>query len=287
MRHSPLFKWPLTLVGEWTADQLETAIRYGVDDEGEGLIPVMPFTLYESMSDQDMGDLIAYVQSLEPMGEDVPELLFADPSMTRDMFLFRGEIDIEAERPAPDPADLVARGAYLANQASCMHCHGQAGPTFEVTPYPAGLPWGFFGPPLLPFFMDTKYASSDEVKTVLTTGTRPDGTMLAPAMPWMVIPLWPESDVDALVAWIDSLPEVDPSENPNPPAAPPAGASLDGATLVEQRCTACHDTARIENATKDETAWTATVDRMIGYGAVLSDEERAALIAYLVSMSMD
>jgi hypothetical protein len=35
------------------------------------------------------------------------------------------------------------------------------------------------------------------------------------------------------------------------------------------------------DADKDEDGWTTTVDRMIGKGAQLSDDERAAVIAYL------
>jgi len=56
---------------------------------------------------------------------------------------------------------------------------------------------------------------------------------------------------------------------------------LDGAALVEERCTVCHTRDRIDNATKDEAGWTATVDRMIGYGAALDAAEREAVVAYL------
>ncbi len=276
----------LTLVSEWSADDIEKAIRYGVDDEDVAMFPVMPFPLYESMSDQDMGDLIAYMQSLEPKGDEPPESEFTDPNFNSEMFRYKGEIDIETPRPAPDPNDLVARGGYLANQASCMHCHGQLDPaTFETVPYPDGLPWGFTAPSLLPFYLDTIYSSPDQIKTVLTTGTRPDGSQLSPVMPWMVIPLWPQEDIDALVAWIIALPDVDPSENPNPPmmTPTPGAAQLDGAALVQERCTACHSIARIESAHKDEAGWTDTVDRMISYGAQLNDEEKAAVIAYLVA----
>ncbi len=57
---------------------------------------------------------------------------------------------------------------------------------------------------------------------------------------------------------------------------------LDGDALVEERCTVCHSRERIDAADKDEAGWTATVDRMISNGAELNDEERAAVIAYLV-----
>ena len=104
--------------------------------------------------------------------------------------------------------------------------------------------------------------------------------------------MWPSGDVDAIVAWIGSLPNPDPSQNPNPSAmtatpepatATPETAQLDGATLVQQRCTTCHSITRIQRAHKDEAGWTSTVDRMIGYGAQLNDQEKAAVIAYLVA----
>lgn len=58
-------------------------------------------------------------------------------------------------------------------------------------------------------------------------------------------------------------------------------AALDGAELVDTRCTVCHTRERIDNASKDEAGWAATVDRMIGYGAQLNEAERDAVISYL------
>jgi hypothetical protein len=43
----------------------------------------------------------------------------------------------------------------------------------------------------------------------------------------------------------------------------------------------CYSAERIDAADKDEAEWTETVERMIGNGAVLSDEEKAAVIEYL------
>lgn len=71
---------------------------------------------------------------------------------------------------------------------------------------------------------------------------------------------------------------------------PPAGGDtgmLDGNALVDERCTVCHTRERIDAAVKDEAGWTETVDRMISHGAVLSDEERAAVIQYLVETHGD
>ena len=62
-------------------------------------------------------------------------------------------------------------------------------------------------------------------------------------------------------------------------ASPTAGT--DGQALLQDRCTACHSLTRIETAGKTAEAWEATVDRMIGYGVVLTAEELEALVEYL------
>jgi len=59
-------------------------------------------------------------------------------------------------------------------------------------------------------------------------------------------------------------------------------STLDGNALVNERCTVCHTRDRIDQADKDEEGWTATVDRMISYGAQLDSAEREAVIQYLV-----
>jgi len=61
------------------------------------------------------------------------------------------------------------------------------------------------------------------------------------------------------------------------------GAALDGNALIDERCTVCHSRERIDQAQKSPEEWAATVDRMIGYGAQLTPEERQAVIDYLTS----
>jgi cytochrome c5 len=64
----------------------------------------------------------------------------------------------------------------------------------------------------------------------------------------------------------------------NPPAA---STSLDGAALVQERCTVCHGIERIQAATKTKDEWTSTVNRMIGKGANLNADVKTAVINYL------
>jgi cytochrome c5 len=67
------------------------------------------------------------------------------------------------------------------------------------------------------------------------------------------------------------------------PTQPAGGtdAAPDGATLVQQRCTRCHPSDRIDAARHDRAAWQATVDRMRGKGAVLDASEAATVVQYL------
>ncbi len=60
-----------------------------------------------------------------------------------------------------------------------------------------------------------------------------------------------------------------------------AEGTPDIATLIDDRCTMCHTVDRIESEKGDAEDWTEIVDEMIGKGAKLNDEERAALIDYL------
>lgn len=58
---------------------------------------------------------------------------------------------------------------------------------------------------------------------------------------------------------------------------------LDGATLLAQRCTYCHNTERIDAATKDKAGWEATIDKMVAKGAQVTDAEKPVIAEYLAN----
>ncbi|MBI5666934.1 MAG: cytochrome c [Chloroflexi bacterium] len=203
----------LTQLGDWTDDQIETAIRYGIRPDGTGIAPIMPFPLYQQITAQDMSDIIAYLRTLEPVDKDIPEAEFKAPGLGREAFaqMYTAVFDMEAEPPAPDFSDPLTRGTYLANVSNCMHCHGQLDmQTFLPTPAPEGLPWGdLVGASLLPFNM-TKY-TDEQIDNLLHTGIEEDGEM-ALGMPWPSFQHMPETDHQALIAWIRSQPDVQPED---------------------------------------------------------------------------
>ncbi|NWG18630.1 MAG: c-type cytochrome [Chloroflexi bacterium] len=220
----------LTRLGDWTDDQIEDAIRYGLRPDGTGLAPIMGFSLYATMTDQDMSDIIAYLRTLEPVEMDIPEPEFFVPFLSREA-LGQGWAAMKdamaaIQMPAMDFSDPAQRGGYLANQASCMHCHGQLNEMFVAAPYPQGLPWGdLVGASLLPFNVGDY--TEEELAAVITTGIKNDGGM-ALGMPWFSYQHMPSEDVQALVAWIRQLPDVKPKDRVMPAApggepAPPSG----------------------------------------------------------------
>ncbi len=59
----------------------------------------------------------------------------------------------------------------------------------------------------------------------------------------------------------------------------PAGP---GRNVVVSKCSSCHATALIENERHDADGWQDTLDKMVDRGLVVSDAERAQIVAYLV-----
>lgn len=212
-----LYAANLTQLGQWTDEQIETAIRYGLRPDGSGLGPIMPFPLYQQITAQDMSDIIVYLRSLTPVENDIPEAEFVAPGLSRAMFaqMYGLLFDQDAAAPAPDFSDPLARGLYLANVSSCMHCHGQLDmQTFLPTPAPAGLPWGdLVGASLLPFNLN-QY-TDEQLDTLLHTGVENDGD-IAMGMPWPSFQHMPETDHQALIAWIRSLPDMRPEDRALP-----------------------------------------------------------------------
>lgn len=56
---------------------------------------------------------------------------------------------------------------------------------------------------------------------------------------------------------------------------------LDGETLLNERCTTCHNLSRTTNERKNADDWKVTVDRMVRKGAELSADEVEVLVKFL------
>jgi mono/diheme cytochrome c family protein len=110
----------------------------------------------------------------------------------------------------------VERGRYLATLGGCSHCHtpGHFLGKPDLARYLGGSDVGF-GIPNLGVFVGPNLTPDKEsglggwtdaqVATVMRTGVRPDGRILAPSMPWRDYAALSDADMSALVAYLRSL----------------------------------------------------------------------------------
>src|SRR5258708_1607424 len=144
---------PETGAGLWTDDQLARAIREGVGHDGRALFPMMPYTNYREMSDEDLASVVVYFRSLPPVRNPLPPTEMIFPVK----YLIRG-VPKPLTSPVPEilvTLDPVNRGEYLVRLVSCGNCHTPAvrGQQLPSMAFAGGLtrsgPWGSAPPPNL------------------------------------------------------------------------------------------------------------------------------------------
>jgi mono/diheme cytochrome c family protein len=121
-----------------------------------------------------------------------------------------------AQAPAQDQ---VARGKYLVTFGGCNDCHtpGYFFGKPEMARFLGGSEVGFeipglgvfHGPNLTPD-KETGLGnwSEQQIANAIQTGTRPDGRILAPIMPWKAFAELTKADALAIAAYLKSIPAV-------------------------------------------------------------------------------
>lgn len=136
-----------TGIGAWTDGEIVRAMREGVSRDGEALFPIMPWFMYQTMSDEDAAAVIAYLRAQPPVKSFRPDRKLDFPLNV--IFRFYPE-PLAGPVTAPNPSDTVAYGGYLAKIARCEFCH-TARIRGEVDPLPDRLYSGG-----VPFTMGTR-----------------------------------------------------------------------------------------------------------------------------------
>ena len=114
-----------TGIGGWTDDQIITAIRHGRRPNGERLIPVHPYTVFNGMAEQDLRTLVAYLRTLPPVNRKTPPKKITVP-LFESVFLpaWLATFAPRETPPASAPTSGVARGEYLVRAVGhCGECH--------------------------------------------------------------------------------------------------------------------------------------------------------------------
>jgi mono/diheme cytochrome c family protein len=106
-------------IGQWTDGEKIRAIREGIDKNGRALFPMMPYPGYRNMSDEDVQSLVAYLNSLKPVSNQLPETLLNFPVG----LMIKGVPKPVGKVEAPARADRLAYGKYLVTIGGCGDCH--------------------------------------------------------------------------------------------------------------------------------------------------------------------
>jgi mono/diheme cytochrome c family protein len=116
---------PETGLGKWTAADFDRALRRGKGRHGN-LYPAMPYTAYAKMTNADVADLWAYLQTVTPTTHSVEENQLPFPFSQRWLLSFWNLLlfDNKPFKPNPAQSAQVQRGAYLSEAlAHCSMCH--------------------------------------------------------------------------------------------------------------------------------------------------------------------
>jgi len=181
------------------------AVRHGVAPDGRGLY-LMPSADYSTLSDADMGALVAYAKSVAPVNRPSDPIGLGPVART---LVALGKIQLDAAkidhanvRPAVvAPGVTVEYGRYLA--VGCTGCHGSNFSGGKIT----------IGPPDWPLAANltphadgriARWSEQDFIKA-LRTARRPDGTEIDRVMPRAFGRL-DEVELKALWVFLQTLP---------------------------------------------------------------------------------
>lgn len=109
-------------ISRYTDGELVRVITTGVTKEGRAMFPLMPYPYYGKMDREDIYSIVAYVRSLSPLENEVPESEADFPVN----FIMNTIPKEAAFTERPNVSDQVAYGAYLASAGGCVECHTPA-----------------------------------------------------------------------------------------------------------------------------------------------------------------
>jgi mono/diheme cytochrome c family protein len=201
-------------VAEWSDADLAKAIREGIRPDGTVIGPPMPIGLYRGLSDDDLMSMVMFLRTVAASDNVVPASTYNIPLPPA----YGPPIDSVAAVPE---GVTVEYGAYLAGPvAHCLECHtpmGPQGPMLDTHMGAGGFafhgPWGVSVSANLTSGEDGLAGyTDDEIRTMITTGVRPDGSRMLPPMGYGYYANTKPEDIDAIILFLRQLPPLpDPS----------------------------------------------------------------------------
>lgn len=186
---------------EYEVEDWDRAIRHGVRPSGRSLL-VMPSAAFHRVADRDMEALIAYLQTVPPVDNELPPTEFRPMGRVLAAGPMKPMLDFEvraepARADMPEPGPTAEYGEYLAG--ICAYCHGDdLGGMLEPPGPPGMIP--------SPSLIATGQWSLDEFKHALRTGERPGKEDINPEfMPLAITKPMTDDELTALHTYFASL----------------------------------------------------------------------------------
>jgi mono/diheme cytochrome c family protein len=202
-----------TGIGGWTDEEIKRVMRQGIHRLGRPIAPQMPFPFYQILTERDLDAIVAYLRSMPPVRNAVQTPVY------------RTAMSVEpipgATKPftEDDLRDPVKRGFYLGTISHCMECHGRGGnrsPDYKNSWGKGGYvfteSWGSVVTPNITSHPTAGLGAwtDAEIKRALTRGVGRDGHAFKPPMArQLYFSRMTAADLDALVAWIRTLPPLE------------------------------------------------------------------------------
>ena len=241
-----------TGIGEWSADDFWRALHDGKGKGGKLLYPAFPFPNYTKVTRADADALHAYFQSLPPVKQAnrEPELRF--PFSQRGLLVAWRGLYFRAGEFEPDKKQDAQwnRGAYLVQGLGhCNACHTPRN-MFGATERSGDLSGAMI--PMLDWYASSLTGEkrtglgdweTRDIAQLLKTGVSPRGAVSGPMSEVVRQSLQHlgDADIEAMAAYLKSLPQNDSEEAHSPKATPENDRVLKlGAAIYEKHCVDCH-----------------------------------------------
>lgn len=171
-----------TGIGGWTDEQIIAAIRLGRRPNGERLIPVHPYPVFNGMAEADLQALVAFLRTVPAVKRENQPKKITVPFFESVFLPAWLAAFAPRETPPPSaPTSGIARGEYLVRAVShCGECHTPRTVTMATdnSRFLAGNPKGPEDsevPNITPDKSTGLTWSEEEIAEYLGTGNKPDG----------------------------------------------------------------------------------------------------------------
>lgn len=235
-----------TGIGGWTEAEFTRAVRQGKGKHGEHLYPAMPYNAYVKITDADMHDLWAYMQTVAPVDHQVVSNQLPFPFKLRFLMAFWNVLFFDDQPFRNDPAQTAEwnRGAYLAGGlAHCAACH--TGKNFlggdAKNAFAGGTLGGWYAPDITGGAGGLHDWTLAQTVAYLKTGGNVKSMASGPMAEAVENSFqhMRDADLQAMAVYLKSIPGPDAAPRPAPLAADTTAMTL-GAHVYEVNCAACH-----------------------------------------------